>query len=109
MGCRIAVTELVPGRRVTWLVLENDFDFIADKSEWVSNAMVFDIAETDAGTQLRFTQVGLVPDYECYDVCSNAWGFYLNGSLRGLITTGQGSPNATGRANFAAEEVRTDA
>jgi hypothetical protein len=36
---------------------------------------------------------GLVPAYECYDVCSNAWGQYITGSLRKLITTGTGEPN----------------
>lgn len=41
-----------------------------------------------------FTHEGLVPDYECYGMCSNAWGTYINGSLRRLITTGKGSPNS---------------
>jgi len=26
-------------------------------------------------------------------VCSNAWGSYINGSLKKLITTGKGNPN----------------
>lgn len=43
--------------------------------------------------QVRFTHAGLVPAYECYDVCSNAWGEYITGSLRKLITTGKGEPN----------------
>jgi hypothetical protein len=30
---------------------------------------------------------------ECYDPCSNAWGTYINGSLRSLIATGKGQPN----------------
>lgn len=29
----------------------------------------------------------------CYDVCSDAWGGYITGSLRDLITTGEGQPN----------------
>ncbi len=39
------------------------------------------------------THVGLVPAYECYGVCSDAWGTYINGSLRNLITKGKGQPN----------------
>ena len=54
---------------------------------------VFDIFEKDGTTQLRFTHEGLVPAYECFDVCSNAWGSYVNGSLRSLIETGRGRPN----------------
>jgi hypothetical protein len=37
--------------------------------------------------------VGLAPDVECFDSCSNAWGFYITGSLRTLIAQGQGQPN----------------
>jgi hypothetical protein len=35
----------------------------------------------------------LVPAFECYGNCSGAWGFYINDSLRSLITTGKGQPN----------------
>ena len=50
-------------------------------------------APTDAGTDVAFTHVGLTPDGECFDSCSNAWGFYISGSLRNLIESGQGEPN----------------
>jgi hypothetical protein len=36
---------------------------------------------------------GLVPEFECFEACSSAWGFYVNGSLKRLITTGRGEPN----------------
>lgn len=32
--CRIKVTELVPGEKVSWQVLDNYFDFTRDNSEW---------------------------------------------------------------------------
>ena len=38
------MTELVLGKRVVWRVLENDMSFVDDKSEWVGNEIVFDIA-----------------------------------------------------------------
>jgi hypothetical protein len=39
--------------------------------------------EIEAGkTEVRFTHVGLVAEYECFDNCSNARGFYIDGSLR---------------------------
>lgn len=40
-------------------------------------------------TQVRFTHQGLVPEYEYFNVCSDAWGSYINGSLRSLSTTGK--------------------
>jgi hypothetical protein len=54
---------------------------------------VFEIKSKDGKTELRFTHIGLVPTFECYGGCSGAWGFYINDSLRSLITTGKGAPN----------------
>jgi len=50
-------------------------------------------------TEIRFTHEGLVPEYECFNVCSNAWGSYINGSLRSLIRTGEGYPNPREKGN----------
>ncbi|MCA2230200.1 SRPBCC family protein [Nonomuraea aurantiaca] len=91
--CTIQITELLPGRRVAWRVLDNHFNFIGDQSEWKGTDIVFEITDRDGGAEIRFTHVGLVPQYECYDVCTNAWSGYIDGSLRNLITTGRGQPN----------------
>ncbi len=91
--CKIRVTELVRAERVTWLVVDNYFNFAEDKSEWKGTEIRFDIADSGGKTEIRFTHRGLVPDYECFDVCSNSWDFYLRTSLRALIRTGQGLPN----------------
>jgi hypothetical protein len=34
-----------------------------------------------------------VPEYECYDACSDGWSTYIKGSLKDLIMTGKGQPN----------------
>jgi uncharacterized protein YndB with AHSA1/START domain len=90
--CKVRITEAVPGQKVSWLVVENYFSFTEDETEWTGTTITFDINETDGGTEVAFTHEGLVPDYECYDICSNAWGSHINGSLRDLITTGKGDP-----------------
>src|SRR5450631_3222002 len=82
------VTELVPGKKVVWLVLDAHLDFTKDKTEWNGTEITFEISKKGNKTEVRFTHVGLVPDSECFDSCSNAWGFYINSSLRNLITTG---------------------
>ncbi len=87
------ITELVPGKKVVWLVLDSYLDFVKDKTEWNGTKITFEISKKDKKTELRFTHVGLVPEYECYDDCSNAWGSYVNGSLRSLIMKGKGQPN----------------
>lgn len=87
------ITEFVPDQRVVWHVVDNYFNFTKDKNEWIGTDVVFEIVPKGSQTEVRFTHVGLVPDYECYDVCANAWGSYITGSLRSLITTGKGQPN----------------
>ena len=90
---KMKLTEVIPNKKVVWLVLDNYFKFTKDKSEWKGNKIIFEIAEKENKTQLKFTQLGLVPAYECYDICQDAWSTYINNSLRSLITTGKGQPN----------------
>jgi len=77
---------------VVWKVLDNWMSFIDDQSEWKGTEIRFDLAATDTGTEVRFTHVGLVPSDECFNVCRDAWGMYINDSLRSLIATGLGTP-----------------
>jgi hypothetical protein len=78
--------------------------FIQDQSEWKDTEIRFDLSEKDGATEVRFTHVGLVPDYECFDVCFNAWGVYIGGSLRSRILTGEGLPNSSpGERNHRTE------
>lgn len=91
--CKMRIVESVPAKKIVWLVLENQFNFTKEKNEWKGNRIVYDISQKDGKTQLDFTQIGLVPAYECFDVCSDAWGSYIGGSLKDLISTGKGKPN----------------
>jgi len=88
--------EVIPNEKVVWLVKDNYFKFTQDESEWTGTKIIFEISKQDGKTQLRLTHEGLVPEYECYDICSNAWTQYIQQSLRNLITTGKGQPNKTG-------------
>ena len=101
------ITDLAPGKRVVWHVVDNHFNFVKDSKEWTGNDVVFEIERDGDQTEVRFTQVGLVSDYECYDVCSNAWSSYMT-SLRDLIMTGQGNPNPIDEVVAQAREMRGD-
>jgi hypothetical protein len=87
------ITEFIPGKKVVWHVLDSHLSFVKDKSEWNDTNIVFDISQKEGKTEVRFTHVGLVPQYECYGSCSNAWGMLINGNLRKLITTGEVQPS----------------
>ena len=94
---KMKLIEVVPDKQVVWLVLDNYFNFTEDKSEWKGTKVIFEVAQKGDKAEIRFAHLGLVPEYECFDVCSNAWGSYINGSLRSLITTGKGHPNKKGK------------
>src|SRR4051794_20335073 len=54
---KMKLKEVIPNRRVVWLVLDNQFNFTKDKSEWNGNKIVFEITEKDNKTELQFTQI----------------------------------------------------
>lgn len=80
------VTELIPGKKVVWLITDSKLNFIKDKTEWTGTKISFDIAKKGDKTEIRFTHIGLAPGIECYRDCSNAWSSYINSSLRNFIT-----------------------
>jgi hypothetical protein len=89
---RQKLIEVVPGKKVVWLVTDSQLNFLKDKNEWTGTTIHFDITEQNNQTGVRFTHQGLIPGIECFDACSNAWGHYINGSLQRLVTTGKGQP-----------------
>lgn len=84
--------EVVPDRKVVWLVTDSRLNFVADKEEWTDTKISFEIYSKDNKTEIQFTHIGLVPAIDCYQDCSNAWSHYIRGSLLSLITTGKGTP-----------------
>jgi len=74
-------------------VLDNYFKFTEDKEEWIGTKIVFDLLPKGGQTELTFTHEGLVPQYECFEICRDAWTSYITRSLRELAETGKGQPN----------------
>ena len=92
-SCEIKLIEVIPDTSVVWLVTSNHFNFVKDQNEWMGTKVRFDISQEGNKTRLLFTHEGLVPTFECYDVCAPAWTDYVQRSLLSLITTGKGHPN----------------
>ena len=87
------ITEFVPAERVTWQTVDSSLHFTSDPNEWTGTEIEFEISDRNGQTEVRFTHKGLVPALECFKDCSDAWSYYVNDSLRPLITSGQGLPN----------------
>jgi uncharacterized protein YndB with AHSA1/START domain len=105
---KMKLIEVVPNKKVVWQVMENQISFVKDQSEWVGNKVVFEITPKGNKTELKFTQIGLVPAYECYDICKVAWTNFINVSLKNLIENGNGVPNPTGKNNEFNEQNLRD-
>ncbi|MGK9126298.1 SRPBCC domain-containing protein [Olivibacter sp. SA151] len=88
---KMKITEMVPNEKVVWHVLDNYFKFAQEKTEWKDTYVIFELSEKDGKTTLRFTHQGLVPAYECFQICHDAWTHYVQNSLKDLILTGKGS------------------
>lgn len=86
------IIEMLPYERIVWLVMDQNFKN-TEKHEWKGSTVLFEISEIGKKTQLRFTHQGLVPPFECYEVCQNAWTKYIQISLFNFIEKGEGKPN----------------
>lgn len=87
------LVEVIPGKKVVWLVTDSSLSFVGQKDEWTGTKISFDIAKKGNKTEIRFTHVGLNPQVECFDSCSHGWTHYLHSSLFPLITAGKGKPD----------------
>ena len=84
--------EVVPNKKVVWLVTDCYLPWFKDKTEWTNTKMSFEISTNDNKTQMTFTHIGLVPEVECYDMYVKGWDQYVKDSLLKLITEGEGQP-----------------
>ncbi len=105
--CKMKLIEMIPGKKLVYQVVANEFNFIKDKTEWINTKLVFDISAEGMQTKVKFTHEGLVPEYECYNVCHDAWTGFIQKSLKNLINTGKGEPNPKdGTNSINAENIK---
>jgi len=90
---RQKLVEVIPNKKVVWLVTDSKLDFLEKKDEWTGTKVIFDILKKDTRTQLVFTHDGLMPEIECYNSCAPAWSQYLQNKLLPLITKGEVNTN----------------
>jgi hypothetical protein len=56
--------------------LDNHINFVEDQSEWKGTRITFEVL----GNRIPLQPPGLGAGIECFDVCSNARGFFINSS-----------------------------
>jgi uncharacterized protein YndB with AHSA1/START domain len=98
------LTEVVPNKKLVWLVTESELSFTEDKNEWENTKIIFEIEKKGKQTALQFTHEGLTPSCDCFEDCSHGWNHYLQ-SLLQLIATGKGNPDESGKSKGRIERV----
>lgn len=104
------IERLEPGREVRWRCTDAhiDVDRLIHKDEWVGTQLAFRLTPDGQGhTRLDFEHLGLVPTFECYDLCSNGWRHFM-GSLHQFVETGHGKPYESGSTCDAKSETRSE-
>lgn len=69
--------ELVPNQKIVWEVTESKLTFVDKTDEWTNTKIGFEISKHGDKSKVTFTHQGLVPKFECYGNCSEAWTQYL--------------------------------
>jgi uncharacterized protein YndB with AHSA1/START domain len=87
------IEQLQPGREVRWLCTRAHIaaGALTRKDEWMGTHIVFRLVSEGDRTRLDFEHVGLVPAFECYDLCRRGWDYFLS-SLQRFVETGRGTP-----------------
>jgi hypothetical protein len=77
--------ELIPHKKIVWLVTKSNLSFLSDPSEWTNTRICFDILKEGDKTRVNFMHEGLTPQIECYNACSRGWSGYLENLKKKLI------------------------
>ena len=84
------LVEVIPNQKIVWLVTESTLYWLQlDTHEWTNTKMIFELSTDNGKTMLHFLHQGLVPEKECYNLCSKGWGVVIKDWLFNYITTGK--------------------
>lgn len=72
------LVELLPGKKIVWLVTNSNLSFLDRPEEWKGTRFGFELNKEGNDTLVTFTHEGLTPEIECFDQCSAGWNSYLH-------------------------------
>ena len=86
------ISEVIPEKKITWLVTDCNLHWINDKKEWKKNEVIWNLTEKNGKTTIDFVHKGMTPESECYESCKPGWTHHIKDSLVKLIEKGKGFP-----------------
>ncbi|REC62038.1 SRPBCC domain-containing protein [Chryseobacterium pennae] len=87
------VKESIPKSKMIWYVEDSLIALpeLKNQTEWIGTGIVWEITQIEENTRITVIHIGLSPEIECYDICSNGWIQFL-ASLKLFLETGKGTP-----------------
>lgn len=79
------ITEYVPNSKITWECIGGKPEFNA---EWIGDILYWNMEQQGDTTKVRFLQVGLTPNMNCYNICASTWDKFIMTSLKSFVETG---------------------
>lgn len=59
--CKIKLIEMIANKKLVYQVIDNEFNFTKDKTEWINTKLIFDLSTEENKTKIVFTHEGLTP------------------------------------------------
>lgn len=81
--------EVIPNKKIIWLVTECDLNYLKDRNEWTNTKMIFEIIDKGDKTEIHFTHEGLDPTKESYADSQTGWDMFIKQKLFDFITKGK--------------------
>lgn len=78
---KLEIVEIAPNKKVVWQVIDSNQTWHPDNTEWTGTKIVWEISSQKDAIQIDMTHLGLVPKFECYDMCRQGWDFLMHQSL----------------------------
>jgi len=76
----------------TWMVTNCYLPWQKNKTEWNGTRVIWQVNDTDKGSRIDMTHIGLSPEAECYTQCRSGWNEHIHESLLNFINNGKGEP-----------------
>lgn len=81
--------EVIPGKKLVWLVTESNLSWLKNKGEWTNTKMIFELTPRHHSYLLHFTHGGLTPEKESYIRCCEGWNMVIRDWLYTLVMYGK--------------------
>jgi hypothetical protein len=88
---KVKVAEIIPNK-IIWEVIDSYQGWHNDHTEWVGTKIVWEVFPQKDSVEVKMTHFGLVPEFECFDKCSQGWDYLMQKSLSKFLTENTGLP-----------------